>query len=50
MQVLADQPTYALWLYLLLLLLLLLQVLAGLPTSLAEDEAALLQLQGDAGR
>ena len=49
MQVLADQPTYALWLYLLLLLLLL-QVLAGLPTSLAEDEAALLQLQGDAGR
>jgi hypothetical protein len=26
------------------------EVLAGLPTSLAEDEAALLQLQGDAGR
>eukprot|EP00964_Phaeocystis_antarctica_P037226 scaffold21268_cov60-Phaeocystis_antarctica.AAC.1 len=26
------------------------QVLAGLPTSLAEDEAALLQLQGNTGR
>ena len=36
-------PTYLLWLYLL-------QVLVGLPTSLAEDEAALLQLQGNTGR
>ena len=27
-----------------------LQVLAAMPTSLQEDEAALLQLQGDTGR
>ena len=41
-------PTYLLWLYSPWLYLL--QVLAGLPTSLAEDEAALLQLQGNTGR
>ena len=42
---LAGKPSSLPWLYLL-------QVLAGLPTSLAEDEATSLQLQlqGDTGR